>query len=86
MLKKLQDVVRSQLDFALDARAKLEMMRAHQGLPPSTITICLGPGRCMVPEKDDGTAKYCPFCMTYPSGPGSDTRKEEIARRIISGN
>lgn len=49
------------------------------------VTVCLGPGRCMVPNsRDPGEVKVCSYCATLPLDATME-QAADFARQIVGG-
>lgn len=59
--------------------------RAHQGMAPIGIKVCLGLGRCLLAQAD-ADAFVCPFCAEYPSNGTDEAHQKAFAHQISTGN
>lgn len=86
MDKNLQDRLRRNITSAVELRSQTVCRRLESDQAPLNITVCQGPGRCMLLDSGDGIS--CPYCAQYPADAGSyaPAQVEAFAKRMIEGN
>lgn len=73
------------IDNAVSASRLSTMQRMGEAKEPLHVTVCLGPGRCLIPGADKSPT-VCPFCTPVSLHAGQVVDVEALAQRVFGGN
>ena len=83
--KPLQARITAYIDAVLTTVESSSFMRGASGAELPDLTVCLGPGRCMIPFKEDELGE-CPFCVRKSFTRNMRSDAAIAAKRAIQGN